>query len=163
MSEHRATIRWENKGPDFLKGKYSREHTWTFDGGVTLNASASPSVVPVPFSNPAHVDPEEAYVAAVSSCHMLTFVYLASRQGFQVDSYVDEAIGLMTKNESGVPWVSSIRLKPQIVFGGQKLPTSADEQRLHHLGHEQCFIANSVKTKITVEGAISATPATKGE
>ena len=163
MSEHRATIRWESKGPDFLRGKYSREHTWTFDGGVTVNASASPSVVPVPYSNPAHVDPEEAFVAAVSSCHMLTFVYLASRQGFQVDSYVDEAVGLVTKNESGVPWVSSIRLKPQIAYGGQKLPMSADEERLHHLAHEQCFIANSVKTKITVESAISATPATKAE
>src|SRR6266404_2983391 len=87
MCDNRATIRWENKGPDFLKGKYSREHTLTFDGGVTVNASASPSVVPVPYSNPAHVDPEEAFVAAVSSCHMLTFVYLASRQGFQVDNY----------------------------------------------------------------------------
>ena len=151
MSEHRATIRWENKGPDFLKGKYSREHTWTFDGGVTVNASASPSVVPVPYSNPAHVDPEEAFVAAVSSCHMLTFVYLASRQGFQVDNYVDEAVGLVTKNENGVPWVSSIRLKPQISYGGQKLPTSADEERLHHQAHEQCFIANSVKTNVTVE------------
>ncbi len=163
MSEHRATIRWENKGPDFLKGKYSREHAWTFDGGVTVNASTSPSVVPVPYSNPAHVDPEEAFVAAVSSCHMLTFVYLASRQGFQVDSYVDEAVGLVTKNESGVPWVSSIRLKPQISYGGQKLPTSADEERLHHQAHEQCFIANSVKTNITVEGGISATPATKAK
>jgi len=163
MSEHRATIRWENKGPDFLKGKYSREHTWTFDGGVTVNASASPSVVRVPYSNPAHVDPEEAFVAAVSSCHMLTFVYLASRQGFQVDNYVDEAVGLVTKNENGVPWVSSIRLKPQISYGGQKLPTSADEERLHHQAHEQCFIANSVKTNITVEGGISATPATKAK
>ncbi len=163
MSEHRATIRWENKSPDFLKGKYSREHTWTFDGGLIVNASASPSVVPVPFSNAAYVDPEEAFVAAVSSCHMLTFVYLASRQGFQVDRYVDEAVGLVTKSEGGVPWVSSIRLKPQILYGGEKLPTRGDEEKLHHLAHEQCFIANSVKTSITVEGAISATPATKGE
>ena len=151
MSEHKAIISWKRNGPDFSKGKYSREHTWTFDGGVTVNASASPSVVPVPYSNPAHVDPEEAFVAAVSSCHMLTFVYLASRQGFQVDNYVDEAVGLVTKNENGVPWVSSIRLKPQISYGGQKLPTSADEERLHHQAHEQCFIANSVKTNVTVE------------
>src|SRR5260221_727636 len=159
MSEHRATIRWQNKGPDFLKGKYLREHTWTFDGGVTVNASAAPSVVPVPYSNPANVDPEEAFVAAVSSCHMLTFVYLASRQGFQVDSYVDGAVGLVTKNESGVPGVSSIRLNPKIAYGGQKLPPPADEERLHRLAHEQCFIANSVKTNITVEAAVSATPA----
>ncbi len=163
MSEHRATIRWQNKSPDFLKGKYSREHTWTFDGGVTVNASASPSVVPVPYSNPAHVDPEEVFVAAVSSCHMLTFVYLASRQGFQVDSYADEAVGLVTKNEAGVAWVSSIRLNPKISYGGSKLPTPTDEEHLHHQAHEQCFIANSVKTNITVEGGISATPATKAK
>jgi organic hydroperoxide reductase OsmC/OhrA len=150
MSEHRATIRWQNKGPDFLKGKYSREHTWTFDGGVTVSASAAPSVVPGPYSNPANVDPEEAFVAAVSSCHMLTFVYLASRQGFQVDSYVDEAVGLVTKNEAGVPWVSSIRLNPKISYGGQKLPNRTDTEQLHHLAHEQCFIANSVKTSITI-------------
>src|SRR6266581_5598945 len=124
---HKAIVRWERKDADFLKGQYSREHTWTFDGGFKVPASASPLVVPVPWSNPAYVDPEEAFVAAVSSCHMLTFVYLASRQGFQVDSYVDEAVGLVTKNESGVPWVSSIRLKPQIAYGGQKLPMSADE------------------------------------
>ena len=163
MSEHKAIISWKSTGPDFLKGKYSREHTWTFDGGMTLAASPSPSVVPAPYSNPSHVDPEEAFVAAVSSCHMLTFVYLASRQGFQVDSYVDEAVGFVTKNEGGVPWVSSIRLKPQISYAGEKLPTRGDEEKLHHLAHEQCFIANSVKTSITVEGAISATPATKGE
>ena len=163
MSEHHATIRWENKGPDFLKGKYSREHTWTFDGGMTVNASPSPLVVPVPLSNPAYVDPEEAFVASVSSCHMLTFVHLASRQGFQVDSYVDEAIGMMEKNEKGVPWVSTIRLQPQISYGGQKLPTPADEERLHHQAHEQCFIANSVKTKVTVEHSVSEAPATRAQ
>src|SRR4051812_42090310 len=99
MSEHKATIRWSLNGPDFLKGKYSREHTWTFDGGVTVPASSSPSVVPAPWSNPANVDPEESFVASISSCHMLTFVWLASREGFQTDSYEDEAVGLMTKNE----------------------------------------------------------------
>src|SRR5215210_998015 len=98
MSEHKAIIHWQRTSPDFLKGKYSREHTWTFDGGFSMAASPSPSVVPVPFSNPAHVDPEEAFVASVSSCHMLTFLYLASKQGFQLDSYQDEAIGVMTKN-----------------------------------------------------------------
>src|SRR5438309_7840469 len=152
MSEHKATIRWQNNGPDFLKGKYTREHTWTFDGGVTVNASASPSVVPAPFSNPAFVDPEEAFVASVSSCHMLTFIYLAGRQGFQVDSYVDEALGVVTKNEAGIPWVSSITLTPQIAYGGPKQPTPADEERLHHSAHEQCFIANSIKTSVNVRG-----------
>ena len=97
MSEYKATIKWQRISPDFLKGRYSREHTWTFDGGFTMPASSSPSVVPVPFSNPAHVDPEEALVASISSCHMLTFLYLASKQGFQIDSYEDEAVGVMTK------------------------------------------------------------------
>ena len=150
MSEHKATIRWQNTSPDFLKGKYSREHTWTFDGGFTMPASPSPSVVPVPYSNPAHVDPEEAFVASISSCHMLTFVYLAGRQGFQVDSYDDAAVGVMTKNEKGVPWMSRVTLNPKIVYSGEKKPTPADEEHLHHLAHEQCYIANSVKTEVVV-------------
>lgn len=152
MSEHKAIIHWKRNGPDFWAGKYSREHTWTFDGGVTVAASSSPSVVPVPYSNPAHVDPEEAYVAAISSCHMLTYVYLASRQGFQVESYEDEAVGEMAKNEKGVPWVSLVTLNPRIVYGGESLPTQAEEERLHHHAHEQCFIAASVKTQIRVGG-----------
>jgi len=88
MSEYKAVIKWNRSSPDFLKGKYSREHTWTFDGGLSIPASASPSNVPAPWSNPACVDPEEAFVAAVSSCHMLTLLYLASREGFQIDSRV---------------------------------------------------------------------------
>ena len=150
MSEHKATIQWQRTSPDFLKGKYSREHTWTFDGGATVSASPSPSVVPAPYSNPALVDPEEAFVAAISSCHMLTFLYLASRQGFQIDSYDDTAVGLVTKNKKGVPWVSSVTLNPKIVYSGGKLPAPADEEPLHHLAHEQCFIANSIKTEVVV-------------
>ena len=98
MSEHKAIIRWKCTSPDFIKGRYSREHVWTFDGGVTVSASAAPAVVPAPYSNPAHVDPEEAFVASISSCHMLTFLHLASKQGFQVDNYDDEAVGVVTKN-----------------------------------------------------------------
>ena len=152
MSEHKATIRWTRaeSGPDFLKGTYSREHTWTFDGGATIPASPALSSVRPPWSNPANVDPEEAFVAAVSSCHMLTYLYLASRQGYQVDSYADEALGVMTPNERGVPWVSSVTLHPRISYSGDKLPTPADEERLHHLAHEQCYIANSIKTQVTV-------------
>jgi organic hydroperoxide reductase OsmC/OhrA len=150
MSEYKATIKWQRTSADFLKGKYSREHTWTFDGGVTVPASSSPSVVPVPFSNPAHVDPEEAFVASISSCHMLTFLYLASKQGFQMDSYEDEAIGLLTKNEKGVPWMSLVTLHPKIVYSGDKRPSPAEERQLHHLAHEQCYIANSIKTEVTV-------------
>jgi organic hydroperoxide reductase OsmC/OhrA len=153
MSEHKATIKWQRTSPDFLKGKYSREHTWTFDGGITVLASASPSVVPVPFSNPAHVDPEEAFVASISSCHMLTFLYLASKQGFQIDNYEDEAIGVMAKNEKGMPWVSLVTLHPKISYGGDKSPSPADEKLLHHLAHEQCFIANSIKTEVVVRSA----------
>src|SRR5260370_11543937 len=119
MSEHKATIRWTRpSGAEFLKGRYSREHTWTFDGGLTVPASPAPSSVPAPYSNPAHVDPEEAFVASVSSCHMLTFLYVAYRAGFQVDGYTDEAIGLMTKNEKGIPWVSAITLNPKIMYSG---------------------------------------------
>jgi organic hydroperoxide reductase OsmC/OhrA len=150
MSEYKATIKWQRTSPDFLKGKYSREHTWIFDGGVTVPASSSPSVVPVPFSNPAHVDPEEAFVAAISSCHMLTFLYLAAKQGFQIDSYEDESTGVMTKNEKGAPWVSLVALNPKIVYSGDKLPTPTDEKQLHYLAHEQCFIANSIKTEVSV-------------
>jgi len=150
MSEHKATIRWKRSGPDFLKGRYSREHTWSFDGGVTVPASPSRSAVPIPWSNPANVDPEEAFVAAVSSCHMLTFLFLAHKQGFQVESYDDEAVGVMTKNEKGVPWVSAITLHPQISYGGERLPKPVEIEQLHYLAHEQCFIANSIKTAVTV-------------
>jgi len=150
MSEYKATIKWTRTSPDFLKGRYSREHTWTFDGGVTVPASSSPAVVPVPYSNTACVDPEEAFVASLSSCHMLTFLFLAQRQGFQIDSYEDEAIGVVAKNETGSMWVSSVTLNPKIVFSGDKLPASADLERLHEMAHKQCFIANSVKTEVVV-------------
>src|ERR1035441_8960318 len=150
MSEYKATIKWQRTSPDFLKGGYSREHTWTFDGGAIVPASPSPHVVPAPWSNPACVDPEEAFVAAISSCHMLTFLYLASKQGFQIDSYEDEAVGVVTKNEKGVPWVSLVTLNPKIAYSGEKSPTPADEERLHHLAHERCYIANSIKTEVLV-------------
>ncbi|HTL57021.1 MAG TPA: OsmC family protein [Candidatus Limnocylindrales bacterium] len=150
MAEHKATISWQRTSPDFLRGKYSREHTWTFDGGTSVAASSSPSVVPLPYSNPAAVDPEEAFVASIASCHMLTFLYLASKQGFQIDSYSDEAVGLMSKNEHGVPWVSAVTLKPKIAFSGDKTPSATELEHLHHQSHEQCFIANSIKTEVKV-------------
>lgn len=153
MSHHKAVIGWKCSGAEFLKGKYSREHTWTFDGGATVPASSSPSVVPEPWSNPACVDPEEAFIAAVSSCHMLWYLSLAARQGLVVESYDDEAVGIMTKNDNGELWISSIKLNPQIAYGGERSPTPAEEERLHHLAHERCFIANSIKTKVTVGDA----------
>jgi len=151
MATHKAIISWTCTGAEFTRGKYSREHTWTFDGGLSVAASATPAVVPIPYSNPANVDPEEAFVASLSSCHMLTFLHVASRKGFQVDSYRDEAVADMAKNEKGIPWVSVVTLRPRIAYGGEKTPTSQEEDQLHHLAHEQCFIANSVKTEIRVD------------
>jgi organic hydroperoxide reductase OsmC/OhrA len=150
MSDHKATIHWQQPNADFLRGKYSREHTWTFDGGITVAASSSPSAVPVPYSNPANVDPEEAFVAAISSCHLLSYLYVAFRAGFVVESYDDDAVGTMTKNEKGILWVSSVVLRPRIAYGGEKQPTPAEVDQLHHAAHEQCFIANSVRTDIRV-------------
>lgn len=151
MSEHRATIRWAHSGGDFLKGMYSREHSWSFDGGTTVPASSSPLVVPKPYSNESHVDPEEAFVASIASCHMLTFLYVAAKAGVQIERYEDEAVGTMTKNEQGVPWVSTVILRPRITYGGATPAAEADEDLLHHAAHRQCFIANSVKTTIVVQ------------
>lgn len=151
MSEHKATVKWKMGEGEFLKGTYSREHTWTFDGGMTLAASSSPAAVRIPFSNPANVDPEEAYVASLSSCHMLTYLYVASRKGFEISSYEDDAVGVMSKNERGIPWVSVVTLHPRITYSGSKTPTSEEEDSLHHAAHEQCFIANSVKTEVKVD------------
>ena len=153
MSEHKATIAWRRKDSAFLDGKYSREHTWIFDGGVTVPASPSPAIVPEPFSNAARVDPEEAFVAAVASCHMLTFLFLASQGGFQVESYHDEAVGVMTENEQGIRWISAIDLHPVIAYGGEKIPSAAEEKRLHDYAHRQCFIANSIRSAITLNGS----------
>ena len=152
MSEHKATIHWQSDTPDFLRGRYSRAHTWSFDGGVTVPASSAPSAVPVPMSNPDNVDPEEAFVASLSSCHMLTFLYVACRRGFQVDRYEDEAVGVMTKNENGKLWVSKVTLHPKIVYDGDKRPDAGQEAELHHTAHADCFIANSVKTGVVVNG-----------
>jgi len=151
MSEHKAVIKWSHSKGDFLKGTYSREHTWTFDGGVVVPASPSPSAVRPPFSNAANVDPEEAFVASISSCHMLTYLYVASRKGFELASYEDEASGVMTKNERGIFWVSSVVLRPHIVYSGSKSPSHDEETEMHHKAHDECFIANSVKTEIKVE------------
>ena len=151
MSEHKAKIQWRHSQGDFLKGTYSREHTWTFDGGLTVPASPSPSAVRIPLSNPANVDPEEAFVASISSCHMLTYLYVASRKGFEISIYEDDAVGVMTKNERGIFWVSSVVLHPRITYTGARSPTPEEEDQMHHAAHEQCFIANSVKTEIRVE------------
>jgi organic hydroperoxide reductase OsmC/OhrA len=153
MSQHKATITWRMTDGDFLKGRYSRAHTWTFDGGAVVPASPSPSVVPAPFSDRSCVDPEEAFVAAISSCHMLTFLFLASREGFEVASYEDEAVGTMSKNAHGVAWVSAVVLTPRIEYRSERSPDADQEARLHERAHEECFISNSVKTAITVRSS----------
>jgi organic hydroperoxide reductase OsmC/OhrA len=149
MSEHKANIKWTHSQGEFLKGSYAREHTWTFDGGVTVPASPAPTSVKPPYSNPSNVDPEEAYVASISSCHMLTFLWVASRRGIEVTSYEDTAVGVMSKNERGILWVSSVVLHPRVRYAGSR-PSDEVEEEMHHQAHEGCYIANSVKTDITV-------------
>jgi organic hydroperoxide reductase OsmC/OhrA len=153
MAQHKATVSWKSDNEHFLAGKFTRQHSWTFDGGAVVAASASPSVVPAPYSSIEGVDPEEAFVASVSSCHMLTFLHEARKAGFRIDAYHDEAVGEMTKNERGVPWISKVTLHPLIAYGGDKRPTPADEEQLHHKAHDFCFIAQSIKTEVVVDAA----------
>jgi organic hydroperoxide reductase OsmC/OhrA len=150
MGEYKATIRWQQSDGSFREGKYSREHTWSFDGGVTVPASSSPQVIRVPYSNPACVDPEEAFVASIASCHMLTFLYLAQKRGFDVESYEDQAVGVMTKNAQRISWVSAVVLSPRIRYRGERVPSREELDALHADSHRECFIANSVKTEIRV-------------
>jgi organic hydroperoxide reductase OsmC/OhrA len=151
MHEYQATISWERGDTESPLHRYSRAHTWTFDGGLTVPASASPQIVRAPYSDPAAIDPEEAFVAALSSCHMLWFLDLATQRGFRVESYVDSAIGAMEKNEAGRLAITRVRLRPKARFAGEKLPTTAEIDALHHAAHEECFIANSVKTEVRCE------------
>jgi len=150
MAEHKATVAWQLSGPDFLRQQYSRAHTWTFDGGAVVPASSSPANVALPWSDPAGVDPEEALVAAVSSCHMLWWLSLAAQAGFAVESYRDEAVGQMTRDERGVWWISLVTLRPRIAYHG-RAPTPAEETALHEAAHERCFIAHSIKARVVVD------------
>jgi organic hydroperoxide reductase OsmC/OhrA len=134
----------------FVDNKYSRAHTWTFDGGIELVASSSPHVVPLPMSKESAVDPEEAFVAALSSCHMLWFLSIAAGRKFVVESYEDHAEGILAKNEEGKLAMTEVALKPKVNFSGETIPTRTQIDELHHLAHEKCFIASSVKTKISV-------------
>ena len=152
MSIYTATIRWSRKGEaeDFAKGRYSRAHQWSFDGGVTVPASPSPHIVPEPWNKFDAVDPEEAFVASLSSCHMLFFVDLARRGGFVVDAYEDEAEGTLEKRHDGKMWMSKVVLRPRIAWNGGG-PNADAVAELHRQAHEACFIANSVTTEVTVE------------
>jgi organic hydroperoxide reductase OsmC/OhrA len=153
MSEYQAQIRWARQ-PDerFVDSHYSRAHSWQFDGGVIVPASSAVTSVPLPYSKPENVDPEEAFVAAISSCHMLVFLYLAAKQKFVVDAYDDLAIGQMTRNSKGRLAITRVQLAPSITFSGAVAPTAADVEQLHHAAHEECYIANSVLTEIVVAG-----------
>lgn len=153
MADYVASVRWE-RGTDtgFTAGRYRRKHEWLFDGGARVPASASPQHVPLPYADAAGVDPEEALVAAASSCHMLFVLYFASQRGLAIASYTDDAVGSMSKDANGREYIGQIILRPNIVFDGDKRPVQSEVDALHHDAHEHCYIANSVKTEIVVRG-----------
>lgn len=152
MSSYCALVKWQKGSHEpFNDNQYSRGHTWEFDGGVIVPASSSPHVVPLPLSVEANVDPEEAFIASISSCHMLTFLGIAAKQRYVIESYSDHAVGIMEEDERGYTSVTKVTLRPKIVFLGEKQPNRQQLEKLHHLSHQHCFIANSVKTEITTE------------
>jgi organic hydroperoxide reductase OsmC/OhrA len=150
MSEHVAAVEWTREGARFVDNRYSRAHRWEFDGGAVVPASASPHVVPVPLSDPAGVDPEEAFVASLASCHMLFFLSFAAKRGLVVESYRDEAVGVMGKDAEGRLAITMVTLRPHTVFSGDA-PAREVLDEIHHAAHEACFIAISVKTEIRTE------------
>lgn len=145
MSEHRATVRWKRESSTFEYDDYNREHEWTFDHGFVVPASAAPDFL----GKPGHVDPEEAFIASISSCHMLTFLAIASKRRFVVEHYTDHAVGFLEKNSEGRMAVSRVELRPAIVFSGES-PTPAQIAKMHESAHRNCFIANSVTARIDV-------------
>ncbi len=152
MSTYQATVAWRKQPEEpFTDRRYSRAHRWRFDGGADWAASSSPHVVPLPFSDASAVDPEEAVVAAAASCHMLVFLSIAAAKKYVVSSYEDTAEAVMGKNEEGRVALLEIVLRPRIVFEGERTPDREALERMHHLSHEECFIANSLKTAIRTE------------
>jgi organic hydroperoxide reductase OsmC/OhrA len=151
MAEYHAVVEWERGGQTFTDGKYDRGHRWAFDEGLIVPASASPMHVPRGCAPAAAVDPEEAFVAALSSCHMLLFLWLASKQGFVVDSYRDAAVGVMGKDTDGRMAMVTVTLRPEVQFDGERRPTRAELDALHHAAHEECYIARSVRTEVRCE------------
>jgi organic hydroperoxide reductase OsmC/OhrA len=151
MSTYTAAIRWSRGKQKFTDNRYSRAHTWRFDGGTEVPASSSPAVVPLPLSDPRGVDPEEALVASLSSCHMLWFLSIAAQRGYLVDSYADEAVGVMGRNAAGRLALTQVTLHPHAVFGGAKLPDRVALDALHHAAHAECFIAASIRSEVVIE------------
>jgi organic hydroperoxide reductase OsmC/OhrA len=147
MSEHMVTIQWKRDTPEFTYESYNRDHDWQFDNGTTIRASATAQFR----GNPSCVDPEEAFVASLSSCHMLTFLAIAARKRYVVNSYRDEAVGILAKSELGALAITKVTLRPTITFGGEKQPSDEELRALHDQSHHECFIANSVKTEVLVE------------
>jgi organic hydroperoxide reductase OsmC/OhrA len=144
MAEHKVSVHWKRTIDDFAYEAYTRDHTWVFEGGIEVPASAAPAFR----GNPMRVDPEEAFVAALSSCHMLSLLAIASRKHFRLDSYDDDAVGHLEKNAAGKLVVTRVYLRPRIKFSGERIPTLEQIEKLHHQAHEECFIANSVKTEV---------------
>lgn len=151
MAQHTSTVLWQRHNAAFVDHRYSRRHAWHFDGGALVPASSSPHVVPLPFSDPAGVDPEEAFVASLSSCHMLWFLDYAARAGWVVDSYRDEAIGIIARNAEGQQAMTRVTLRPAVRFAPERSPTPQQLQDLHHCAHASCYIANSVRTEVLCE------------
>src|SRR3954454_17213576 len=145
--KYEARVTWSRQNTEkFTDNRYSRAHEWAFDGGITVRASSSPSVVALPLSAAAAADPEEALIASASSCHMLYFLFFAAKKGFVVDRYEDEAVGVLEKNEAGKMFMSKITLRPKITFAGDRTPSGDELNALHHSAHEECFIATSLKS-----------------
>jgi organic hydroperoxide reductase OsmC/OhrA len=151
MSEYTAEVLWQRGDQDFLANTYSRRHSLRFDGGAEWAGSSSPHVVPLPFSDASAVDPEESFVASLSSCHMLWFLTMAVKRKFCVDRYFDAATGVMEKNAEGKMAMTVVTLRPEVTFSGTNLPTREQIDHMHHRAHEECFIANSVKTDVRCE------------
>jgi organic hydroperoxide reductase OsmC/OhrA len=151
MFTYTAKISWKsNSAEGFAKNQYTRAHTWSFDGGVTVPASSSPHAVRLPYSVEEAVDPEEAFVAAISSCHMLTFLWVAAKKGFQIDAYEDNAEGVLAADADGRQSMTEVTLHPNITWGGTNIPKAEQLDEMHHLAHQGCYIANSVKTVIKI-------------
>ena len=151
VSEYHAGIRWQRGSARFTDSRYSRGHRWMFDGGIEVPASASPTIVALPYSVTAAVDPEEAFVASLASCHMLFFLSIAAARGFVVDTYRDDAVGALTKDASGKQAMSRVTLRPEVQYAGDARPTDAESMEMHHAAHEECFIARSVTTAVLCE------------
>jgi organic hydroperoxide reductase OsmC/OhrA len=151
MAASTATIRWTRGDQPFTDGRYRRAHAWSFDGGAEVPASSSPGVVPLPLSDPRGVDPEEAFVASLASCHMLWFLSLAAGKGFRVDAYEDEAVGVLGKDAEGRTAMTVVTLRPRVAFSGGKRPGTGELAALHDEAHGRCFIANSVRTEVRCE------------